>query len=78
VASCGHAAREGRGGPDTGGASPGAATLGHARQRQGKREREKGEGGGDRRVGPTQGGAQLTEAREQVTYGAGYSADGLD
>jgi hypothetical protein len=41
-------------------------------------EREKGEGGGDRRVGPTQGGAQLIEARERVTDGAGYSADGLN
>jgi hypothetical protein len=29
-------------------------------------------------VGPTHGGAQLTEARERVTDGADYSADGLN
>jgi hypothetical protein len=29
-------------------------------------------------VEPTCGGAQLTEARERVTDGAGYSGDGLN
>jgi hypothetical protein len=59
----------------SGGSSPGTAAPDHAGEAG--EEREKGEGGGDRRVGPTRGGAQLTEARERVTDGAGYSADGL-
>jgi hypothetical protein len=66
------------GGPDTGYSSPGMAATCHAWERQGKRKREKGEGRGDRRLGPTRGGAQLIEARERVTDGASYSADGLD
>jgi hypothetical protein len=58
------------------GHDPGAAAPGHAWERQGKRE--KGESRGGWRVGPTRGGALLTEARDRVTDGAGYSADGLN
>jgi hypothetical protein len=49
-----------------------------SRAREAGEEREKGEGGGDRRVGLTHDGAQLIEARERVTDGAGYSVDGLN
>jgi hypothetical protein len=55
---------------------PGAAASSRARERQGKREN--GESRGGWRVGPTRGGAQLTETREWVTYGAGYSANCLN
>jgi hypothetical protein len=58
------------------GHDPGAAAPGHAWERQGKRE--KGESRGGWRVGLTRGGALLTEARDRVTDGAGYSADGLN
>jgi hypothetical protein len=44
-----HEAREGRGGSDMGGGSPGTTAPGHAQGRQGKRE--KGESGGGWPVG---------------------------